>query len=74
MLLDLVGSVSYMLLQSFPHKELAYSILDLCIETHLSPFLLIRAGYASYIISLQSTPHKELAYSILVWLVSSLFH
>src|SRR6267378_4833480 len=72
-LLILVGSASYMTLQTFPHKELAYSILDLCIETHLSPFLLILVGSASYM-TLQTFLHKELAYSILVWLTGSLFH
>jgi len=49
----LAGSASYMSLQSFLHKELAYSILDLCIETYLSPLLLIRVGSASYM-TLQS--------------------
>src|SRR5713101_2944023 len=70
--LILAGLASNMsLLQSFPHKELAYSILDLCIETHRSPLFLILAGSASYM-SLQSFPHKDLAYSIFVWLAGSL--
>jgi hypothetical protein len=61
----LVGSDSYMALQIFLHKELRYSILELCTETHVSPFLLIRGGCSCYI-TLQSFLHKELAHSILV--------
>ena len=66
------GYHSDMTLQSFLHKELAYSGLDLCIEIHLSPLLLIRADSACYM-SLPSFPHKDLAYSILVWLAGLLF-
>ena len=61
----LVGSAAYMALQFFPHKDLAYWILELCTETQVSPFLLIRGG-CSCCITLQSFPHKELAHSILV--------
>jgi hypothetical protein len=71
LLLILAGSAPYMPLQSFLHKDLTYSIRDLCIETQRSPWLLIRAGSASCM-SLQSFPHKELAYSILVWLIGFL--
>ncbi|MGH9429281.1 MAG: hypothetical protein ACRD2L_23610 [Terriglobia bacterium] len=58
--LILADADSCMLGQTFLHKELAYSILDLCIETQRSPLLLIHSDSASYM-SLQSFPHKELA-------------
>jgi hypothetical protein len=55
--------------QIFLHKELRYSILDLCIETQLSALLLILASNAAYP-ALQSFPfhpqYKDLAHSILV--------
>jgi uncharacterized membrane protein SirB2 len=51
--------------QRVPFTE---ALLHLCIEPHLSPVLLILAGYASYM-ALQSFPfrpqYKGLAYSIL---------
>ena len=69
LLLILAGLASNMsLLQSFPHRELAYSILDLRIEAHWSPLFLILADSPSYML-LQFFPHKDLkdlAYSILV--------
>jgi hypothetical protein len=65
LLLILAGSAVYTSFQSFLHKELAYSILDLCIEIHRSPLLLILAGSPCYM-RLQPFPHKDLAYSILV--------
>jgi hypothetical protein len=61
----LAGSAAYMALQIFLHKELRYSIRDLCSETQLSPFSLIRGGCSCYI-TLQFFLHKELAHSILV--------